>query len=66
VVRNESIRSTERLAMLPFCSACHSHCDVLMRMITTGFVRDRLNLISITEGTVYIITACSVILTCTA
>ena len=64
MVRNESIRSTERLAMLLLCSACQSHIAVFLTcVITAVFVRDRLHRIGITQGTVCIITAYSITLT---
>jgi hypothetical protein len=64
VLRNESIRSTERLAMLLLCSACQSHSAAFVTCVmTTGFVRDRLYRISVTVGTVCVITAYSVMLT---
>jgi len=66
VVRNESIRSTGCLAMLLLCSACQSHTVVFLTcVITTGFVRDRLYRVSITQGTVCIIIAYSIMLTWT-
>ena len=69
VERNESIRPTERLAMLPLCPAFQSHTAVFVTCVmATGFDRDGLYRISNPQGTVCtrIITAYCKMLTRTA